>query len=139
MTKALLDTCALIYYLNGEDKLSFAKHYELHISPLSWWEMALLVQKGKLKTPAPVEYMIEKVARSFMELPLISLDIIHLMQLQVFEDHKDPFDKMLIAQAIRHKIPVITSDRKFQRYPIEVIEVEDDLVKAKRSHRLPAT
>ncbi len=122
--EALLDTCALIYYLNGEDRMRFADEYSLQVSPICFWEMSLLVRKKRLKLTAPLDSVIREISAIMNELPLSSYDIIHLQKIEYFDEHKDPFDRVLIAQALRIKIPIITSDDKFFLYKgLEIIKV----------------
>ena len=93
----------------------------LSISIASIWEMLIKVQIGKLKLPRPAgSYIISKLADNKVEILSIELD--HLI---AFENlalhHRDPFDRILIAQSIAEGWPIITADRDFQKYPVRVI------------------
>ena len=68
----------------------------------------------------PETYLAEQIRRNaFQPLPIQMRHSLRLLALPSF--HKDPFDRMLIAQAQFEKIPILTSDKQIARYPIEVI------------------
>ena len=125
--KAILDTHAFLSALAGDGRMSrharevFAGTANLWLSMASIWEIVLKVQTGKLDLPRPAgQYVIRKLADNGIEILSISVD--HLLAVERLPmHHRDPFDRMLIAQSIEEKIPVITADQIFARYPIEVI------------------
>ena len=125
--KAILDTHAFLWALAGDGRMSrhareiFAGSADLSLSMASIWEILLKVQVGKLKLPRPAgRYVIGKLAENRIEILPISID--HLLAVERLPmHHRDAFDRMLIAQSMEEKIPVITADRAFARYPIEVI------------------
>lgn len=99
----------------------FAGSAELSLSIASIWEILIKAQAGKLNFPRPAgPYVIRKLAENRIEVLPISID--HLLAVERLPmHHRDPFDRMLIAQSLEENIPVITADRVFARYPIEVI------------------
>jgi PIN domain nuclease of toxin-antitoxin system len=125
--RALLDTHAFLWGIGGDRRMSrhareiFIGPSDLSMSIASIWEILIKVQVGKLKLPPPAgSYIISRLSENRIETLSINLD--HLL---AFEDlpmhHRDPFDRMLIAQAVEENLPVVTADRHFSRYPVEVI------------------
>ena len=125
--KAILDTHAFLWALAGDGRMSrharevFAGNANLWLSIASIWEILIKVQTGKLNLPTPAgKYLIRKLAENGIEVLPISVD--HLLALERLPvHHRDPFDRMLIAQSMEENIPVITADQIFSRYSIEVI------------------
>jgi PIN domain nuclease of toxin-antitoxin system len=85
------------------------------------WEILINVQSGKLNLPRPAgPYVLKKLAENGIEMLSISVD--HLLALDRLPmHHRDPFDRMLICQSLREKVPIITSDPMFRRYPVDII------------------
>jgi len=125
--KAILDTHAFLWALAGDGRMSrharevFAGSADLLLSIASIWEILIKVQAGKLNFPRPAgRYVIRKLAENRIEILPISVD--HLLAVERLPmHHRDPFDRMLIAQSMEENIPVVTADRIFTRYPIDVI------------------
>jgi PIN domain nuclease of toxin-antitoxin system len=125
--KAILDTHAFLWALAGDERMSdlardtFAEAAGLSLSIASVWEILVKVQAGKLNLPRPVgPYVLRKLAENGIEMLSISID--HLLALERLPmHHRDPFDRMLIAQSIEEGWPIITADREFKQYPIRVI------------------
>ena len=125
--KALLDTQAFLWGIAGDPRMSqsareiFAGPSNLSISIASIWEMLIKVQIGKLKLPRPAgPYIISKLADNKVEILPIKLD--HLLAYENLAlHHRDPFDRILIAQSIKEDWPIITADRDFQKYPVRII------------------
>jgi PIN domain nuclease of toxin-antitoxin system len=125
--KVLLDTHAFLWALAGDERMSrlaretFAGPANLSLSIASVWEILIKVQSGKLKLPRPVgPYVLRKLAENGIELLPIGID--HLLALERLPmHHRDPFDRMLIAQSIEENLPIITSDPWFDRYDVRLI------------------
>jgi PIN domain nuclease of toxin-antitoxin system len=85
------------------------------------WEIVVKVQTGKLPLPSPAgPYVVKELVRNNVELLPITLD--HVLRLERLPlHHRDPFDRILIAQSLQERLPILTSDPMFQRYPVEVI------------------
>jgi len=124
--KWLMDTGVLLHSLITPVKLNRQaiallkdKSSELYISVASSWEITIKVGTGKLVLPQrPSEF----VTRAIQLMTLQPLDITHshvaaLERLPQY--HRDPFDRMLIAQAQSEGLVLLTADRKFERYPVE--------------------
>jgi PIN domain nuclease of toxin-antitoxin system len=124
--RVLIDTQVLLWGLQNEQKLSrrvqtLLPVADVWISVASLWEIITKVQVGKLALPAPVgDYLSAKLkANGILVLP-ITFD--HVKRVEGLPlHHRDPFDRILIAQSLEEKLPVITSDPLFARYLVEVI------------------
>jgi len=125
--RALLDTHAFLWALAGDARMSdharevFAGGADLLLSIASVWEILIKVQSGKLVFPQPAgPYVLKRMAENSIEVLPIRLD--HLLAFESLPmHHRDPFDRMLIAQSLEEKLPIITADRVFGRYAVEVI------------------
>ena len=125
--KALLDTHTFLWAISGDEKLSrrageiFSGPSDLWVSVASLWEVVIKVQIGKIPLPEPTgPYLVKKLAENQIEMLPISLD--HVLRIESLPNyHNDPFDRMLIAQSLEEKLPLVTADRVFARYPVEVI------------------
>lgn len=85
------------------------------------WEIAIKWAAGKLELP---EHPRDWVARLSRELGVEALPVsqIHAVQVADLPDHhRDPFDRLLIAQAQIEGIPIVTADRSFERYDVEIV------------------
>jgi PIN domain nuclease of toxin-antitoxin system len=125
--KAILDTHAFLWALAGDARMSrhardiFSGSTDLSLSIASIWEILIKVQSGKLNFPRPAgPYVLSKLAENRIERLPISVD--HLLFLENLPlHHRDPFDRILIAQSLYEKLPIVTSDPWFDRYPVQVI------------------
>jgi PIN domain nuclease of toxin-antitoxin system len=125
--KAILDTHAFLWALAGDERMSrlaretYAGPAGLFLSIASVWEILIKVQSGKLKLPRPAgPYVLRKLAENGIELLPISID--HLLALERLPmHHRDPFDRMLVAQSLEESLPIITSDPWFARYNVRLI------------------
>ncbi|HVI10901.1 MAG TPA: type II toxin-antitoxin system VapC family toxin [Candidatus Binatia bacterium] len=125
--RAILDTHAFLWALAGDERMSahardvFSGSTELLLSVASIWEILIKVQSGKLDLPRPSgPYVLDKLAEQRIERLPISFD--HLLAFEGLPmHHRDPFDRMLIAQGIEENCPVITADPVFKYYPVRVI------------------
>jgi PIN domain nuclease of toxin-antitoxin system len=123
--KVLADTHALIWWLEDSVRLSAPaasiladRGNSILISTVVGWEIAMKVGAGKMQSPFALENMDSMLKReSFLELP-ISMEAGVCAGL-LPHHHRDPFDRLLIAQAQLLKIPVLTGDRMFDRYGVD--------------------
>jgi PIN domain nuclease of toxin-antitoxin system len=124
---ALLDTPTFLWAISDDQKLSrlvqrtFTGPNHLWLSAASIWEILIKVKAGKLPFPEPSgPYLVRKLAENRIEVLPIKLD--HVLRIETLAvHHRDPFDRILIAQSIEEKLPLITADPIFERYPIDVI------------------
>jgi PIN domain nuclease of toxin-antitoxin system len=124
----LLDTCAFLWMVRTPDDLSLAARdavvdpsRPLFLSVVSHWEIGVKSQIGRLDLPdEPSSYVRRERARHGIEsLSLEEGAIDHLSKLP--DLHRDPFDRMLICQAIEHGLTIVTPDAAIQRYPVRVL------------------
>ncbi len=94
---------------------------DLWLSVASIWEILIKVQVNKLDLPRPAgAYILTKMAENHIDVLPISLDQLHRIE-QLPLHHRDPFDRMLIAQGIEEDCAIITADPAFRKYPVRVI------------------
>jgi len=125
--KALLDTHAFLWALSGDTRMStrardiFEGPSSLSLSIVSIWEILIKVQLGKLGLPRPAaSYIFSELVKNKIATLQIRLD--HLIAYENLPlHHRDPFDRMLIAQGIKEELPIITADRNFQNYSVRTI------------------
>jgi len=123
--KFLLDTHTLVWWLANDATLSQTARKIIanpdnliFISAASVWEIAIKKQIGKLNVPDNLEAQIEQ--EDFQAIPINISHAAYIEKLPLH--HKDPFDRIIIAQAICEKMKIITRDKKFDVYPVEVIK-----------------
>ncbi|MEH1851117.1 MAG: type II toxin-antitoxin system VapC family toxin [Nostoc sp.] len=123
--QVLLDTHTLIWFFQGNENFSEKMRFliedennEKLISIASVWEMSIKQSIGKLKFSLPIKTFIEqKLALNDFNLLNINLDHIDVITTLPLQ-HRDPFDRILIAQAMVEKIPIISVDTVFDAYSI---------------------
>ncbi len=118
--KALIDTHVLLWGLQDEPKLSdrvrtLLPKADVWISVASLWEIMAKVQAGKLKLPTPVrDYLTLKLRENGVSVLPITFD--HVRRLEELPlHHRDPFDRILIAQSLEENFPLITADSLFRK------------------------
>ena len=125
--RLLLDTCAFLWIAGGEPLSDVAAaavrepSNEVLLSAVSAWEIMVKYGNGQLPLPEPPERLIP-AERSLRGIATLSLDedaSFHLARLPLL--HRDPFDRMLICQAIMHGLPIVTPDPLITQYPIRTI------------------
>ena len=126
--KVLVDTHTFLWALLHDHRLSAkakqvlrSDEYELVYSLVSLWEIAIKIKTGKLNTiGSSVTYVRDEMNAYGMELLPIRYE--HVLRLEALPAHHgDPFDRLLIAQAIHESLPILTHDEAFTRYPVKVI------------------
>jgi len=123
--KFLLDTCTFLWLTKGSEELSptaidaFADpKNEVYLSAVSAWEINVKFRLGKLALPLSPDKFIPKERKRHMvtSLDLSEQDTLHLCKLPT--PHKDPFDRMLVCQAIENSLTILTPDPLVTQYPI---------------------
>ena len=126
--KLLLDTSTFLWIANDAPELSaYARELfvdpgnEVYLSSVSAWEMAIKYALGRLPLPEPPERFIrlQREQHGIEPLPLDEEAALHLTRLPLL--HKDPFDRMLICQAIVHGLVILTPDQLIYQYPVRTI------------------
>lgn len=124
--KYLLDTHALLWYTLNESSLSdtayqliINQNNEILISPVSYWEIAIKISIGKLILHQPYKDFIDVCLNQY-QFNILAITPEHtdaVITLPFY--HKDPFDRLLVAQAIVEKIPIISVDTVLDQYAIK--------------------
>jgi PIN domain nuclease of toxin-antitoxin system len=126
--RVLVDTRTFLWALLHDHRLSSkakqvlrSENYELVFSLASLWEVAIKIKTGKLNTiGSSVAYIRDEMNAYGMELLPIRYE--HILQLESLPPHhSDPFDRLLIAQALAESLPILTSDEKFKHYGAKLI------------------
>jgi len=123
--KVLLDTHAMYWYIEGDPQLGSGAHNviqdasnEVLISPASYWEIAIKLSIGKWQLNRPYEQFVSLGLGQygFQILPILPSHTAHLVSMPFH--HRDPFDRLLLAQSIVEKIAIVSSDGSFDAYGI---------------------
>jgi PIN domain nuclease of toxin-antitoxin system len=95
---------------------------DLYLSAASAWEISIKHSLGKLKLPEdPVRYVPSRL--DALRVSPLAIETGHALQAGALPPHhRDPFDRLLIAQAILEDLPILTSDRAFKTYNVVTIE-----------------
>jgi PIN domain nuclease of toxin-antitoxin system len=123
--KILLDTCVFLWIVTGDGKLS--KHAkkqfldpgnDIYLSTVSAWEISIKYALGRLLLPeSPGRFIPDLRRRHGMDsLPLDEESALHLARLPAL--HNDPFDRMLVCQAIVQGMLILTPDELISQYPV---------------------
>ena len=124
--KVLLDTHTFIWAITDERRLSprarsLIASSEVWWSVVSLWEAIQKAQVGKLSLPLPAGPFLTGELRS-NHVRLLPVSLSHVLRVEELPlHHRDPFDRLLIAQSIEEGSPIITADPWFARYPVDVI------------------
>lgn len=124
--RLLLDTHTLLWLLEGDARLSPTAtgllvncDHELLLSPASYWELAIKVSLGKYQLADPIAVFIREAVELY-RLTILPITPSHAQTVANLPfHHKDPFDRMLIAQAIVENIPIVSADSALDAYAIE--------------------
>jgi PIN domain nuclease of toxin-antitoxin system len=126
--RLLLDTCAFLWFQADSPELSpvvraqiLDPANEVYLSAVSVWEIAREYAQGRISLPSHPSTLIPAIRQDsgIESLSFTESDALAAEKLQLF--HKDPFDRMLIAQALMGGLVIVTSDRAFEPYPVRVI------------------
>lgn len=126
--RLLLDTCTFLWLLLDAPRLSGRARElfqdpanEAYLSVVSGWEIAIKYAAGRLALPqAPEQFVpVWRHKHGIGSLPLSEEAALHAARLP--RAHSDPFDRMLICQAIFHGLPILTPDPQIAQYPVRVV------------------
>lgn len=123
--RCLLDTCTFLWIIAGSRELSPAAvkmfadpAHEILLSVVSVWEISVKHSLGKLPLPATLDRFLlaQRERHGIAMLPLEERAVFHLHKLPML--HRDPFDRMLVCQAIEHDCILLTPDPLILQYPV---------------------
>ncbi len=126
--KALLDTHVFLWWIMDDESLTpYIRDFiadegnDLFLSSASCWEIAIKAKIGRLKlTENPEKFIPDQmIANNISGLPIQLVHALHVYNLPDY--HRDPFDRMLVAQARIEKISIITNDRLIADYDVKII------------------
>ncbi|MDH3504837.1 MAG: type II toxin-antitoxin system VapC family toxin [Nitrospirota bacterium] len=126
--KVLLDTCTFLWIITDNKALSSVSRdffsdpsHEIFLSAISVWEMLVKFSLGKIQLPTPVDQFIpqQRERHGIGSLSLEEASTGHLPKLPLH--HRDPFDRMLICQAIQHELTILTPDPLITQYAIRTV------------------
>jgi PIN domain nuclease of toxin-antitoxin system len=126
--RLLLDTHVFLWYINADPQLPVAFRdairdpaNEVYLSAASVWEAVIKYALGKLPLPEPpAEYLPQqRAAHRIATLAVEEAALAHLASLPPL--HRDPFDRILIAQALQHGLQLVTVDDAVRAYPVPLL------------------
>ena len=126
--RILVDTHVFLWDLLDDHRSSrkareilSSDEHQLYFSLVSLWEIAVKIKTGKLNSVgSSVSYIRDEMEEYRMELLPIRYE--HILQLERLPlHHSEPFDRLLIAQAVAESLPILTHDAKFPAYPVKLI------------------
>jgi len=126
--KYLIDTMVWLWSVDSVEKINQEcrailenGREEIYFSAATAWEVSIKAKLGKLRLPGPPAHVIP----AFMaKQGLLPLPVTHLHAAKVYDlplHHNDPFDRLILAQAITEEMSVLTADRDFRKYAVDVL------------------
>jgi len=124
----LLDTVTFLWWVTDDPALSAAARERIRdpsravfLSPVSFWEIVVKHGLGKLPLPEDPASLLPRLRdeSGFQELPLNGGAVLQLSRLPAL--HRDPFDRMLLCQAIEHGLALVTPDEDLRQYPVRTL------------------
>jgi PIN domain nuclease of toxin-antitoxin system len=126
--RILVDTQIFLWAITGDPRMSKAHraHYldpanDLYLSVASVWEILIKAALGRLAIPAPrVDFVVRQM--SLNRLSSLPIRLPHLADLETLPGvHRDPFDRIIVAQARAEGMAILTSDRLFKKHAVRVL------------------
>lgn len=126
--RALLDTHTFLWWITDDARLSTRArkliedgHNKLYFSAASGWEIAIKAQLGRISFPKePGAFIPSQLARNAIEvLPVTLSHALHVHGLP--SHHRDPFDRLLVAQSQVEDMPILTADPLLGKYTVETV------------------
>ena len=124
----LLDTHTFLWWVGDDPRLPESVRKVIldtantvYLSAASGWEIAIKSQLGKLRLPSPPDRVIAELlgADAILGLPVSLSHALHVLSLPLL--HRDPFDRLIVAQSQLERLPIVTSDAQISQYAVEVI------------------
>ena len=126
--KVLLDTHTFLWWIANDPQLSPRARQIMEdadteplLSAASGWEIAIKSRLGKLKLPLDLQGFVAEQLRinAIQVLPIQMTHALHVFTLP--DHHRDPFDRMLVAQSQSEQLPILTGDPQIARYAVTVM------------------
>lgn len=125
--RVLLDTHALLWWVDGSPHLTDAARRAIidaeacFVSIASAWELAVKASPGRIRLAAPVADYLQAQLRA-NQFHLLPVNLSHLAVLETLPwHHRDPFDRLLVAQATTDHLTIVTRDESVRKYPVPSI------------------
>jgi PIN domain nuclease of toxin-antitoxin system len=125
--RLLLDTHVFLWFVGGDRRVqaharaNIENAERVYLSVASVWEATIKYHLGKLQLPEPPHpwLSMQRERHGFESLPIEEADVAHLPALELH--HRDPFDRILVCQAIQHQLQLVTVDPVMAKYPIHIL------------------
>jgi len=126
--KVLLDTHTFLWWITDAAELSDPARAvladganEVYLSAASAWEIAIKAGRGRLTlADTPERFVTQQLAKNYFRgLPVQLAHALHVFQLP--DHHRDPFDRLLVAQSQLEGLPLVSADPEIKRYAVEVV------------------
>ena len=126
--RLLLDTHTFLWFISGDGQLSSKARElisdpenEVLLSVASLWEIVIKVGLGKLRLAGSFEEVIPSQLQS-NDIEVLGIELAHLSELNHLpQHHKDPFDRLIIAQALAEGMPLLSKDDNFKEYRVQLL------------------
>jgi PIN domain nuclease of toxin-antitoxin system len=124
----LLDTSSFLWWVTGGTRLSDRARWAIEapenrvfVSVASAWEIAIKAERGRLSLPMAAERYVPDLVRRF-DFEVLDVRLAHALRAGALPiHHRDPFDRLLVAQAQLEDMPLVTADPAIGRYEVDVI------------------
>ena len=126
--RALLDTHAFLWWVTDDSRLSDTARQviadganEIHFSAASGWEIAIKARLGRLTVPDDLaRFMTSQIEQNGFR--TLAIELGHALRVHALDDlHRDPFDRMLVAQSMIENLPIVGRDKQIAAYDVEMI------------------
>ncbi|HEY9622964.1 MAG TPA: type II toxin-antitoxin system VapC family toxin [Crinalium sp.] len=126
--RILVDTHIFLWFISGDMRLAIDvrdairdPNNEIYLSSISIWESIVKYQLGKLPLPESPETYLPR-QRDLHQISSLTLDESSVVQLAKLPPlHRDPFDRMLICQALQNSLTIATADAVVRAYPVSIL------------------
>ena len=124
VVRLLLATHSFLWFVGGDPRLSVLARREItdvsnerYLSIASAWEIAIKTNLQKLRFSAPFPIFMNQIGQNAIDLLPVTLEQLNVVA-NLPLHHRDPFDRLLIAQALTEGLPIVSADSMFDSYPI---------------------
>ena len=125
--RLLLDTHIFLWYVGGDRRVdagvraAIENAEAVYLSVVSVWEATIKFALGKLSLPEPPHpwLSVQRERHGIESLPIDEASVAHLSTLE--QHHRDPFDRMLVCQALEHGLQIVTIDPVLSKYPAKLL------------------